>query len=1382
MFNKLIDLFKPLVIHYKNKFKDSGKSNFLISIRGRYLKLLLNIFLLISNILVSHAQVRENIFEKIYIEIDGEEVFDVYDITQDIQGYLWMSTNLGLIRYDGLEGKRYVLSKNKSGSITNDYINRLYVDHLGDLWIGTNSGINKYNPDCDCLIQYPSKLENVNLTEIQSITEDNNNNLWIGTQNGGLYAYERESDSFTGINQKRSDSLNMYEGGIYHLMVDQLNNLWIGTSSGLVRFNISTGNVKYFVHDPSDPQGLKDNRISALYEDQQGHILIGTFKSGFHIYDPKSELLERINQDIQNPGLINAPYSEEKVFSNDPYVSIIHQDQNGGFWIGTAGKGINYFDAATPTMKNYSFNMVNPQLVQSVCEDNMGNIWIGGSMGGGLYKTDLFERKYKLDTSYSNVELTYETLLNPGFLWITSQEAGISRMDLKTGETKKYLHNDDNINSIGHSWVRSIYQENTETIWFGLGNGGAYGDQVGNGGIDRMDIEKERFTHFKLVREDDGLGDYSYTPYIISEDNEGHLWLGTGPGGIFRSDKDKKEFNPVKISKNDNSQGDVFLNIARIDSNGDIWASDFAGEGTLYLYDHQEEMFKPYLSGFKMYNLLVDKKGWLLISTWENGLLHFNPGDRTFIQYTRKDGLPSNDAIDIVEDSENVYWIGTRMGPAKINLETGQITPVGIPRTRYNRGILKASNNQIYLGANNGLVSFYPDQVIGNPYPPQIIISELLISKENYLTNKNESEELILSHKQNDIAFKYIALHYSNPEKNRYQYKLDPEDDQWIDAGNERNVRFANLSPGSYYFHVKAANSDGVWGDEAASVQFTIKPAWWRTWLAYLIYLVIAIAFADRFYRFQLSKRLAVAESKRLKEINNVKNTLYTNITHEFRTPLTIINGMTDSIKTDLEDKQFTDTEKSLQMIERNSKGLLQLVDEMLDLAKLESGKMKLDLLQTNIVPFVKYMSESFHSLAQKKQINLTVYSEVEQLIMDFDSKKLSAIISNLLSNAIKFTPPGGKIIVHLNRIMKNKNEFLSLKIKDNGPGISEDEIENIFDRFYQVENSSPRVEQGSGIGLALSKEFVELMGGNISVESDTEKGCTFIIEIPVANKADKVKENKVELNDKIISSSLAPAAVKQTKTDANLPLLLIIEDNEDVAYYLQKSLAGKYEMLHAKNGVEGIEMATKKIPDIIISDIMMPEKDGFEVCATLKSDELTDHIPIILLTAKAAVKDRLTGLSQGADAYLAKPFIKAELFTRLDQLILSRKKLRHKFENSGFGNILNKRVADPETKFLQKVTKIIHENISNHSFGTAQLAHELSLSESQIYRKLKAITGKSSAVFIRSVRLQKGKVLLQTTDNTISEVAYDVGFNDPAWFSRAFKEEFGFAPSAIPK
>jgi len=1362
--------------------------DFLKTIGYRFMKNLLY-FLIITNCFALQAQFNENTFEKIIIEIDGEEVFDVYKITQDHQGYLWMVTNLGLIRYDGLEGKKYEITRSSSSSMAYDYIECIYADYLGDLWIGATSGLSKYNPDCDCIHQYPT-INDSTLTDILSITEDNNKNIWIGTWNGGLFQYERESEKFTRFLNKPSDPVTIVNDRIHQLLVDQNNNLWIGTSSyasenstGLIRYNISSGNAKRFSHDPTNPNSLLDNRIRVLYEDQQGQILIGTYKSGFHSYDPKSESLKRISFDADNPGQLHAPYTEDKVFGKAPYVGIIHQDQKGGYWIGTSGMGINHFNASTKTFKNYDFNLLNPEFLVSIYEDNQGNIWIGGGMGSGLFRTDLFARKYHLNTNFSNVEAAYESPLNPGTLWIKSQETALSKMDLRTNKIINYLHNKDNPKSIGHNWVRSIYQENIRTLWVGLGNGGPYGGHDGYGGIGRMDIEAETFTHFKLTRDDDGMDDFSYTVYSICEDKEGYLWLGAGPGGIFRSDKDKKEFKHFKVLENGNLSGDVFLNIARIDSNGDIWASDFAGEGTLYLYDRQKDKFNPYLKGFKMYNLLIDQKGWLLISTWEKGLVHLNPVDFTYIQYTKEDGLPSNDALDIVEGENDIFWVNTRIGPAKFDTKTGKISPVGLPKRRYNTGIFMASDNQIYLGSNNGLYSFYPGQVLGNPNPPQVAISDLLISDSNYLSGNNYANELHFSYNQNDIAFKYIGLHFSNAEKNRYQYRLQPLDDEWINAGLERTVRYAKLPPGSYHFQVKASNSDGVWSDKAESVQFTIKPAWWKTWWAYIIYLAIAIAFADRFYRFQLSRKLVVAESKRLKEINQVKNTLFTNITHEFRTPLTVIKGMSDSIKSNFENKQLDDLENSLELIDRNSDGLLHLVNEMLDLAKIESGNMKLQMVQADVIPFIKYLSESFNSLAEENQISLTIYSETDTLIMDFDGDKLTSVISNLVSNAIKYTPEFGKIIVHIKLISQKENNFLFLKVKDNGIGISSEELPNIFNRFYQAGASTIRKSGGTGIGLALTKELVDLMNGIIEAKSSINEGSEFSIKIPVTNKAStaKVVQNGM-VSFTTVSKTPSIYAEEIQELNSELPLLLIIEDNMDVAHYLKTCLNNEYETIHAVDGIAGIDMALEKIPDIIICDVMMPGKDGFEVCETLKSDERSDHIPIILLTAKVTIEDRLTGLSHGADAYLAKPFNKEELFTRLDQLVLVRKKLIDKIQNKGFKALFKQRTKNPKLQFLQKAKKLIHDDIGNSDFGSAELAKKLLISDSQLYRKIKAITGKSTAVFIRSIRLQYANELLLIADKTVSEVAYDVGFNDPSWFSRSFKDEFGFSPSETHK
>lgn len=546
-----------------------------------------------------------------------------------------------------------------------------------------------------------------------------------------------------------------------------------------------------------------------------------------------------------------------------------------------------------------------------------------------------------------------------------------------------------------------------------------------------------------------------------------------------------------------------------------------------------------------------------------------------------------------------------------------------------------------------------------------------------------------------------------------------------------------------------------------------------------LMVLIFAAGMYSRLRFVRKSRAMLNIEKNRAEKSEQIKNTLFTNITHEFRTPLTVIKGMTDIIKSNLKTKKLDDVENSLEMIERNSDNLLHLVNEMLDLAKIESGNMELHLIQADVIPFLKYLGESFNSLAEENQISLTIYSEIDTLIMDFDGNKLTSVFSNLLSNAVKFTSEYGKIIVHINQVTQNENPYLLLKVKDNGIGIAKEELSNVFDRFYQTDTSAIRKNEGTGVGLALTKELVELMNGSIEVKSILEKGSEFKVLIPISKKAPTSIKEQI---DKVIQTSFSSKYSKKDQLEleinSELPLVLIIEDNMDVAHYLKKCLANKYETTHAVNGIEGIEMAFEKIPDIIISDVMMPSKDGFEVCATLKTDERTDHIPIILLTAKVTIEDRLTGLSQGADAYLAKPFNKQELFTRLEQLLAVRKKLINKIQKEGSNVLLKKRTKNPKLQFLQKIVKLIHQDIGDSNFGSEDLAKKLLVSESQIYRKIKAITGKSTAVYIRSIRLQYAKELLINTNKTVSEVAYEVGFNDPSWFSRVFKDEFGFPPS----
>ena len=550
--------------------------------------------------------------------------------------------------------------------------------------------------------------------------------------------------------------------------------------------------------------------------------------------------------------------------------------------------------------------------------------------------------------------------------------------------------------------------------------------------------------------------------------------------------------------------------------------------------------------------------------------------------------------------------------------------------------------------------------------------------------------------------------------------------------------------------------------------------------------------------------------------MDSLKTRLYTNITHEFRTPLTVMLGMAKQIPNYFSVTGASEKIKTAaSLIERNGNNLLQLVNQLLDLSKLESGNMVLDLIRGDVTEYINYLVESFHSLAETKNIRLHYLPEVEGLFMDYSPEKLQHIISNLLSNAIKFTPDGGDVYLNVgvkdrqmelvpnlhredrnNISASNANTFLSIQVKDTGIGIPPEKIPYIFDRFYQADNTHTRQGKGTGIGLALVKELVKLMDGEITVDSNFRKGAIFTVLLPIVKgestpteKPDMLRKPDLAISSKPIAALKPLLEETTTSKDGELPVLLIVEDNEDVAHYIRTCLENSYQVLYAINGQTGIDKAIEAIPDIIISDVMMPEKDGFELVNTLKNDERTSHIPIVLLTAKADVASKLEGLERGADAYLAKPFHQKELLVRLRKMIELRKQLQVKYgsqqsslSSSQSSTHSKNKDSSIEEIFLQKVNLTIEQNMGDNQFGNEQLSQQMNLSEIQLYRKLKALTGKSIAIYIRSIRLQRGKELLETSELNISEIAYEVGFSDPNYFSRTFSQEFGVPPSDFRK
>lgn len=547
--------------------------------------------------------------------------------------------------------------------------------------------------------------------------------------------------------------------------------------------------------------------------------------------------------------------------------------------------------------------------------------------------------------------------------------------------------------------------------------------------------------------------------------------------------------------------------------------------------------------------------------------------------------------------------------------------------------------------------------------------------------------------------------------------------------------------------------------------------------IGWMVGAVIVVAAVFYFiYRYLLTRKINQQENLRLKDLDDVKTKLYTNITHEFRTPLTVIIGMAEQIQGNEEEKK---------LILRNSQSLLRLINQMLDLSKIDSGHMRINWVRGNVINFLKYIVESFNSLAASKNIQLLFYKEVDEFEMDYDEEKMQHIVSNLISNGLKFTPENGQLILHVNAVKEGDQEQLIIKVKDSGIGIRPQVIPHIFDRFFQVDDLSTYRSRGTGIGLALTKELVNLLGGKISVSSVVGEGSTFEIVLPVYRKA----EHKVVPT--ALPQELAPlekvytASSKEERADGdnNKPLLLIVEDNADVIAYIRSMLKDLYAIEVAENGQIGIDKALEIVPDIIISDVMMPLKDGYEVCHTLKNDQRTSHIPIILLTAKATQDDRVAGLKKGADAYLTKPFHKEELLVRLEKLIELRKELQKGLGGKEPAYLTKQKSKQTiEDIFLKKLHKAVEKNMDNTDLEILHLCRAVHLSHTQVYRKLKALTGKTPSQFIRSIRLNKALELLKDNTFSVSEVAYETGFKDPAYFSRVFLQEFGSAPSAMRK
>lgn len=1332
-------------------------------------------------------------FEKLSTD-DGLSSNFVNSIAQDQRGFIWISTINGLNRYDGYSFSTFWHDPNDSTSISGDWGQKIFLDSRGTLWVGTHCcGLNRFDYETESFTRFqhdPEDPLSISHDIITTIHEDTQQTLWIGTTGGGLNRFDRRAQTFYAYRHDENNAESISDNNVRAIYEDRKGNFWVGTGGpgpttkgGLNRFDRNTGIFIRYLSDPGDPGTLIDNRVWALCEDHTGTFWVGTWGDGLHIMDREKESFTRLRYNPDQPESLSQPHLKREDPADPgfgPGITFIHQDHANRLWIGAFLGGLNRFDIESGEIKHYEANRESPNglesnWIRSFYEDRQQNLWMG-TAGDGIYKIlpGKFEL-YKRPLEGANVQAIFED--EYGTIWIGTGK-GLFRFDKSSQAPDAAFTQVGVPASLLYGSITAITEADENRLWFGTTNG-----------LFQWIPASGRVFHYE-ADSIAGLSDKHIVALARSKKVPDALWVATQDDGLHFFDVINNRFIGYDIqvdstiSEMYSQHTDNNVTALYADNSDKLWIGTNAGGFLRWDPSTQEtEFFLPdflYASCF-----YEDTHGRFWIASGLHGLIQFDPDKGQVVKrYMEKDGLISSRLQGILEDTSGFLWLSGNDGSlSRFDPETGMIRSFdakdGLQRNHYLiNSFAQAYTGEFLFGGYEGITVFNAENFAPNPYPADPVITKVRVNGEPKIVGGKMMLELLSE--ENDLDFEFAALHFIRPEYNQILRKLEGYDQHWRTPINQGISSYTNLDPGSYIFKVKAASSDGVWSEDIASLQILIHPPWWRTWWAYLLYvtgllalLYLAYDYQRRRWAWRTSLQLEQDESRRLREMNEFKSRLYSNITHEFRTPLTVIRGLTRELK----DSPGKNQREYTELIDRNSANLLTLVNQMLDLSKLEAGRLVPKYQQGDSIKYLEYLIESFHSLAYAHRINLSFYAHQESLRMDYDPEKLQQILSNLISNSLKFTPEYGKIRVIARLVTEPGDQnWLEVEVQDSGPGIPNEQLPYIFDRFYQGDNSNVRRAEGTGIGLSLVKELVELMEGNVRAENVVGQGCRFIFRLPVRRTAEWTSPQE----DSIVQPISTGAALSLSKKlpsplpDQDKPQILIVEDNRDVIYYLQKCLQGLYRINIARNGREGIDQAVADIPDLIISDIMMPEVDGYELCRIIRADERTNHIPIILLTAKVEQEDKLEGLSRGADAYLSKPFQREELLIRIEKLIELRARLQAKYQNR---EPEAEAIEDP---FLQKVRETVVDRLDDAEFGVMPLSRALGMSRVQVHRKLKALTGLSTTELIRTIRLQRARELLLNSDLHIAEIAYQVGFKDPAHFSRTFSRYYECAPSEL--
>jgi len=1302
-----------------------------------------------------HSQQQHLAFET--LPLDQSAPTHVSCILQDKTGFMWIGTWSGLYRCDGYSFISYKHDPDDTSSIANNTLSTLYVDKAGVLWIGSLVGLDKLDQASGTFKHYtpnPSASGSDVSKSVWHICEGKDGALWIVTGDG-LCRFDRATGAFTYLGQDTTNPGSVSIGSIYE---DRDGSLWFGTAIGLAKYDFETGKFTYCWSDPSNRHKLGINStsihwINAICGDDTGKLWLGT-SGGLVEYNPKERTF--VNYRYGPTELLNPQHPGNRI------ASICQDVVSGALWIGSH-EGLFSFDRRSKTFVRQLDEGTN-----SVYSERSGTLWLGTHTAiKKLNRTKLPFRKYPMgDIACALVNG------NGGALWIYAyKKGGWLQFDTRKEQFVPYSFGTDYLYYVypegdlslltrdGSFYIRDTLGNRVFFLgpsWKDFNHSFSYGWKTSRGyyvgthagGLYLFDPRTQGVTEVKNLTR--GI-------YCIYEDTFGFLWIATRGGGLFCYDQAKNTF------------------------------AEFAPENG----------GPPRGSAREVNQIYEDKKARLWFATI-SGLDRYERSTNSFSHLTERNGLPSDNIRGILEDEHGYMWLSTPKGIIKFDPETHHFKSydasygLELASDVYYGWGCKARNGEMFFGGAAGFSRFHPDSIKDNAYIPPVVITSFKKFDKPYPL----SDDIALPHNENFISFEFAALSYVSPERNQYAYKMEGVDEAWVNAGTRRYASYPNLDPGKYVFRVKGSNSEGIWNEAGTSIVIVISPPWWKTAWAYGFYALVLLSAGYYTWKLQVRRihtrheyEMTRFEAAKLHEVDEMKSRFFANISHEFRTPLTLILGPVKQMMNASEDERARD---ELRIVHRNASRLLELVNQLLDLSRLESGNMKLQASPRNIVPLVRGLTQSFCSYAERKRITLNVTSTNEEIVVYIDRDKIEKILTNLLSNAFKFTPEGGLIEVS---VVKDE-ECVKVRISDTGIGIPAEKISRIFDRFYQVDGSHTREQQGAGIGLSLTKELVEVHKAKIDVESTEGKGSTFVIRIRLGKdhlKPEEICEPEKEVKqarpaggqDVLLQEEMTYREdTKAAKpeiglfTETEKEILLIVEDNADVRYYIKTNLHKEYRILEAIDGEDGWNKSIEHVPDVIVSDVMMPKMDGFKLCDKLKTDERTSHIPVILLTAKASSQDKMEGFDTGADDYIMKPFEPEELRARIRNLIEQRKRIHEHFRKGGLFEIDGEHITPVDQQFLQRTAAIITAHIADTSFGVEVLAAEMAVSRSLLLKKIEALIGEPPNELIKRTRLNKAAKLIENRFGNMSEIALEVGFRNPSYFAECFKKQFGFSPS----